>query len=152
MKSINAWLSEYGESHQNPMNKRVHFICVPLIFFSIVGLLYNIKLTYAFEIEITLAHLMLVGVAIYYFFLSVPIAIGMILYSAFCLMLCYIIEESTKHLFIVSILLFVLAWIAQFYGHNIEGKKPSFLKDMQFLLIGPAWIMSFLLKKTGFTL
>jgi len=81
MKSINEWLSDYGESHQNPMNKKVHFICVPLIFFSLVGLLYNIKLTYAFGIEITLAHLMTIVVIIYYFFLSVPIAIGMILYS-----------------------------------------------------------------------
>ncbi|HXD93427.1 MAG TPA: Mpo1-like protein, partial [Bacteroidia bacterium] len=54
--------------------------------------------------------------------------------------------------FMMSILIFILAWIAQFYGHNIEGKKPSFLKDVQFLLIGPAWIMSFLLKKIGFTL
>ncbi|HXD94747.1 MAG TPA: Mpo1-like protein, partial [Bacteroidia bacterium] len=97
MKSINEWLSDYGESHQNPMNKKVHFICVPLIFFSLVGLLYNIKLTYAFGIEITLAHLMTIVVIIYYFFLSVPIAIGMILYSAFCLTFCYIIEQSIGH-------------------------------------------------------
>jgi uncharacterized membrane protein YGL010W len=152
MKSINEWLSEYGESHQNATNKKVHFICVPLIFFSIIGLLYSVKLTRLFEIEITLAHTMLLGVAIYYFFLSAPIAIGMILYSAFCLTLCFIIEQSIGHLFVISILLFILAWITQFYGHNIEGKKPSFLKDMQFLLIGPAWIMSFVLKKMGFTI
>jgi uncharacterized membrane protein YGL010W len=36
---------------------------------------------------------------------------------------------------------FVIAWIGQFYGHKIEGKKPSFLKDLQFLLIGPLWCM-----------
>jgi|SRR6185437_4963566 len=152
MKSITEWLSEYGESHQNPTNKKVHFICVPLIFFSIVGLLYSIKIAQVFGIEITLAHVMLVGVAIYYFSLSIPIAIGMILYAAFCLMLCYTIEWGVGHLLIISILLFVFAWIAQFYGHNIEGKKPSFLKDVQFLLIGPAWIMSFLLKKVGISI
>ena len=150
MKSINEWLSEYGESHQNSTNKKVHFICVPLIFFSIIGILYSVKLVHVFGIEITLAHVMLVGVAIYYFFLSVPIAIGMVLYAIFCLILCYAIEWGIGHLLIISILLFVLAWVAQFYGHNIEGKKPSFLKDVQFLLIGPAWIMSFLLKKVGF--
>jgi len=152
MKSINVWLSEYGECHQNPTNKKIHFICVPLIFFSIVGLLYSIKLTCVFGVETTLAHIMLVGVVIYYFVLSTPIAIGMILYSVFCLTLCYLIEQGVGHLFIVSALIFILAWITQFYGHNIEGKKPSFLKDIQFLLIGPAWIMSFLLKKLGFTI
>jgi uncharacterized membrane protein YGL010W len=36
--------------------------------------------------------------------------------------------------------LFIIAWIGQFYGHKIEGKKPSFFKDLQFLLIGPAWV------------
>jgi uncharacterized membrane protein YGL010W len=152
MKSINEWLSEYSESHQNPTNKAIHFICVPVIFFSITGLLYTIKLMYVFGIEITLAQVILIGVAIYYFSLSVPIAIGMILYAAFCVALCCIIEQSIGHLLIISVLLFVLAWIAQFYGHNIEGKKPSFLKDIRFLLIGPAWIMSFLFKKTGLPL
>ncbi|HXU26613.1 MAG TPA: Mpo1-like protein, partial [Bacteroidia bacterium] len=64
MKSINQWLSEYGESHQNHRNKTIHFICVPLIFFSIIGLLYSIKLTHVSGTEITLAQIMLVGVAI----------------------------------------------------------------------------------------
>src|SRR6185437_5327523 len=110
MKSITEWLSEYGESHQNPTNKKVHFICVPLIFFSIIGLLYCVKLIRVFGIEITLAHLMAIAVTIYYFSLSAPIAIGMIFYSAFCLTLCYIIEQSVGHLFMSSILIFILAW------------------------------------------
>src|SRR6185312_12513192 len=120
MKSINQWLSEYGESHQNHRNKTIHFICVPLIFFSIIGLLYSIKLTHVSGTEITLAQIMLVGVAIYYFLLSVPVAIGMILYDTLCIVVCSLIEQNFGHLFIISGLLFVLAWIAQFYGHNIE--------------------------------
>ena len=40
-------------------------------------------------------------------------------------------------------MVFVLAWIGQFIGHLIEGKRPSFFKDLQFLLIGPAWLMAF---------
>ncbi|HTA63825.1 MAG TPA: Mpo1-like protein [Bacteroidia bacterium] len=152
MKSINHLLSEYGESHQNPKNKTIHFVCVPLIFFSIVGLLYNIKLTCVFEVEITIAHVVLILVAIYYFLLSISIAVGMILFAALCIMLCYTIEQSVGHLFIIATIIFILAWIAQFYGHDIEGKKPSFLKDVQFLLIGPAWIMSFLFRKAGISI
>jgi len=152
MKSINEWLNEYGESHQNHTNKIVHFICVPLIFFSIVGLLYSVKITHLFGFEITLAHIILVILAIYYFLLSLPIAVGMVIYAAFCLMFCYLIEYNVGHLLAISALIFIVAWIAQFYGHDIEGKKPSFLKDIQFLLIGPAWIMSFLLRKMNISI
>lgn len=50
---------------------------------------------------------------------------------------------------IIYLAVFVITWIFQFIGHKIEGKKPSFLKDLQFLLIGPIWLLGFILKKTG---
>jgi len=151
MKSIDQWLSEYGESHQNPTNKMVHFVCVPVIFFTIVGLFYCIPpLFHISGHPITVAHVVLVFVTIYYALLSIPLSIGMFLYGVLCLLLCRLIQQATDgHLLLVSIGLFVLAWIAQFWGHNVEGKKPSFLKDIQYLMIGPAWIMSFLFKKIG---
>ena len=48
-----------------------------------------------------------------------------------------------------SLIIFVIAWIGQFIGHKIEGKKPSFFEDIQFLLIGPAWLLSFIYNKLG---
>jgi uncharacterized membrane protein YGL010W len=48
-----------------------------------------------------------------------------------------------------SLGIFVLAWIGQFIGHHVEGKKPSFFKDLQFLLIGPAWLLGFLFRLAG---
>src|SRR5450830_683990 len=36
----------------------------------------------------------------------------------------------------------VAAWIGQFIGHKIEGKKPSFFEDLRFLLIGPLFVLS----------
>jgi uncharacterized membrane protein YGL010W len=155
MKSINQWLDEYAVSHQNPTNKMVHFVCVPVIFFTVVGLLYAIRLPFEISpgLPLTVADIVVVLVAIYYFSLSVSLAIGMVLYSALCLVLCEVIQRYTGgYLWAVSIGLFVLAWIAQFWGHKVEGKKPSFLKDLQFLMIGPAWIMSFLYKKIGLSI
>lgn len=149
MKSINQWLDEYAVSHQNPSNKIIHFVCVPVIFFTLIGLLYGVKLPTLFGLHITLAHVILVAVSIYYFMLSARLAIGLVIYACVCMILCHLIERVTGHLLIISIVLFVLAWIGQFWGHHIEGKKPSFLKDVQFLLIGPAWIMSFIFKKFG---
>ena len=151
MKPIQQWLAEYGESHQNHTNKLIHWICVPTIFFSIVGLLYSIKLPFAIAgITANVAMIVLVLAVLYYFSLSRTLWIGLLLFTVLCLWLCYLIEVANfLPLWQVSIILFVLAWVGQFYGHKIEGKKPSFLKDIQFLLIGPAWLMSFIYKKLG---
>ena len=42
MRKIDALLEEYGESHKNETNKAIHWICVPLIFLSVVGLIASI--------------------------------------------------------------------------------------------------------------
>lgn len=151
MSKIQALLAEYAVSHQNSTNKLIHWICVPLIFFSIVGLLYSVQLPVKITetLNLNLAMILLVFAIGYYFMLSVSLAIGMLLFSVACIAACYGLQVAGLPVWLVSIIIFVLAWIAQFYGHHIEGKKPSFLKDLQFLLIGPAWIMSFVYNKLG---
>jgi uncharacterized membrane protein YGL010W len=77
----------------------------------------------------------------------------MIVFSIGCLYLTNITENLILEgaisidLWAISLIIFALAWIFQFVGHKIEGKKPSFFKDVQFLLIGPAWLMHFVYKK-----
>lgn len=159
-KTIDQWFSEYAESHQNKTNKRIHFICVPTIFFSIIGLLSLVPITsltrdinsdYSFFIN--LASLVIILIFIFYIRLSLSIAIGMLLVSIISLWLNFLIYSSgIIPLWLFSVIIFVLAWIGQFYGHNVEGKKPSFFKDLQFLLIGPAWILSFVYKRLGIKL
>ncbi|MES2892551.1 MAG: Mpo1-like protein [Bacteroidota bacterium] len=151
MPTLNEWLSEYGQSHKNETNKTIHWICVPTIFFSIVGLLYSIKLTFLkIDFNLNVAMIAIIGVIAYYFSLSKTLWIGMLIFGAVCLGLCYLIERSgILPLWMVSLALFVAAWLAQFYGHKIEGAKPSFLKDLQFLMIGPAWLMSFIYQRLG---
>ena len=154
MKTIQQWLSEYGESHQDHTNKTIHWICVPSIFFSITGLLYSIKLPFAISgITVNVAMVVMVLVIFYYLSLSKTLWIGMLLFALFCLWVCYLIELSgIMPLWLFCVIVFVVAWIGQFYGHKIEGKKPSFFKDIQFLMIGPAWLMSFIYKKLGISL
>jgi uncharacterized membrane protein YGL010W len=43
----------------------------------------------------------------------------------------------------------VLAWIGQFAGHAIEGRRPSFTTDLAYLLIGPAWLADKLMRRVG---
>jgi uncharacterized membrane protein YGL010W len=154
MKGIQSWLDDYAVSHQNPTNKLIHWICVPLIFFSITGFFYSIELPFKItdSINFNLAMLMSAGVVIYYFTLSRTLWFGMFVFTLLCLVLCYTIKSAGIPVWAVSAVVFVLAWIGQFYGHNVEGKKPSFLKDLQFLMIGPAWLMSFIYKRLGVAL
>ena len=90
--------------------------------------------------------LMAVG---YYFVLSKTLAVGFVVWAA----LVYAGNEwllaglGRGGLFWLSAAVFVVAWVGQFMGHHIEGKKPSFLQDVQFLLIGPAWLMAFVYRK-----
>lgn len=153
MRTIERLLSEYGESHQNPTNKLIHWICVPIIFWTVTALLWAVKIPYiipGLEIELNLALIALVFVLGYYLTLSFTISFGMLLYSIGCAALSYYIEENVGFpLWAIALIAFVVAWIFQFIGHNVEGKKPSFLKDLQFLLVGPAWLMHFIFKSIG---
>lgn len=155
MKKIDALLLEYGESHQNETNKAIHWICVPLIFFSVVGLIASIPAAPLQQLVdgnpyANWATVVLVLVVIYYVSLSISLAVGMMLFGVICLVLINMITRlNIAPLWLISLVIFVVAWIGQFYGHKVEGKKPSFLKDIQFLMIGPAWLMHFIYKKAG---
>ena len=153
MKPVSLWLNEYAESHQHPLNIKIHTICVPLIMLSLVALLSTISI----EIELlqnfyNLNHLGIILVAlalVYYFFLSIPFFVGMIPVSFLLILGTQWLDSFSTPLWKLSLLIFVVAWIGQFYGHKIEGKKPSFFKDIQFLLIGPIWLLSKLYSRYG---
>ncbi len=149
MRTLNQWFEEYSVSHQNPTNKSIHYICVPAIFFSVVGLLMSVRINFLnlnMPILENLAFPILILVMIFYFRISASMAIKMTFFSLICLVLNFYISQYINLLYF-SILIFAIAWIGQFYGHKIEGKKPSFIDDLQFLMIGPAWVIENLFSK-----
>lgn len=152
-KNIQQWLDEYGASHQNKVNKRIHWFCVPQIFLTVMAFVFVIP-TPAAMLEVSphlnWASIVSVGIVMYYGMLSLPLSIGMAAFTA----LCYFIVVSFDAAFPGYLLpaaggYFIFLWALQFYGHEVEGKKPSFFKDVQFLMIGPAWCMSFIYGKMG---
>lgn len=150
MKTIEQWLDEYAVSHQNPINKKIHFFAVPLIYLTVFGLLWQIPMPLAgfAEQQINWPLLLCVPVLGFYFSLSFAIGVGMTIFSAVIVLFLRWFESAVMvDVWLASLLLFVLMWILQFVGHHIEGKKPSFFKDVQFLLIGPAWILAFVLRR-----
>ncbi|UYZ60655.1 Mpo1 family 2-hydroxy fatty acid dioxygenase [Hymenobacter latericus] len=151
--ALASLLNEYGESHQNPTNKLVHWVCVPLIMFSLLGLLWSIPVPEAVQRIspwLNWATVVMVLTVVYYVRLSVPLALGMVLVSTGLALLLWLVEaQAGLPLWAVCLIIFVLAWVGQFWGHKVEGKKPSFLKDVQFLLIGPLWLLHFVYRRLG---
>ncbi len=144
MRNINEWLTEYGQSHQNPVNKQLHWLCVPPIVLTVLGFVASLPapslaIWPAFNWVYVVSFLAL----LYYWFLSPPLALGMIPLLGLLLFLLGLLTRLPWPLWQSCLVIFVLAWIVQFIGHHIEGKQPSFFKDLQFLLIGPLWLLAF---------
>ncbi|TDR19588.1 DUF962 domain-containing protein [Marinicella litoralis] len=135
--SINHLMTEYHKSHINRTNQLIHYVCVPLIFWSISALLWLVKI----PVVINLALVVMTLLMLYYLLKSVKVFACMLVFSALCLGINFWLEAQALPLLWIAVVVFVLAWIGQFIGHHIEGKKPSFLQDLQFLLIGPAWVV-----------
>ncbi|MFC4932381.1 Mpo1 family 2-hydroxy fatty acid dioxygenase [Massilia sp. GCM10023247] len=136
-RNIDTLLEQYSESHRNPTNELFHFVCVPLIVFSLLGILWAIHPVVALAAVL--------GALWYYLQLSKPFAYGMLAMSALMLAILALMPPMT--VLPLSIAVFVVAWIGQFIGHKIEGKKPSFLEDLRFLLIGPLFVLGFLYRR-----
>ena len=134
-KTLDQWLAEYSGSHGHPVNRIIHTVCVPAILFASIALLWNVHL-----FGLRAAYLAMVLVAPFYLALGWLASIIM----AGQLLICVLILSVWPHaipLTASAAAIFVAAWIGQFVGHAIEGRRPKFLQNMMFLLIGPLWVV-----------
>ncbi|CAF3432513.1 unnamed protein product [Rotaria socialis] len=138
-----TWLDEYSSSHQNPTNILIHKICVPTIAFTVLGFLWSIPVPKFLRQSLgnlfshIIPMLVLGPVFAFYFRLSTKMAVAMLVIILFAVALLTTMEQRQIRIFRLSLVIFILAWIGQFIGHDIEGKKPSFFQDLQFLAVGP---------------
>ena len=152
---LHAWLDEYSTSHQNPANILIHKICVPTIAFTVLGFLWSIPLPKFIRQTVgsTFSHIipmLVIGPTLaFYFRLSTRMAVAMTAIVLLAIVLLAKMQENRIRIFRLSLFVFVLAWIGQFIGHHIEGKKPSFFEDLQFLAIGPLWTLASAFRALG---
>ncbi|MGA9853094.1 MAG: Mpo1-like protein [Gammaproteobacteria bacterium] len=153
MRSVQNWLDEYGESHRTVTNKAIHWICVPLIMLSLVGMLWSIPVPHvvAQVSRFNWGVLFLVLALLYYYLLAWRLALGMTVVAGIMIAIIHGASQLPIRLWLLSVIVFVIAWIGQFIGHKVEGKKPSFFKDIQFLLIGPLWLLAFVYRSLSLT-
>ncbi len=136
-RRIDVLLTRYAESHQHRVNELIHCVCVPAIVLALLGLCWALSPLLA--LGVVLASLA------YYVTLSPPFALGMLLMAG--AMLLVLAGLPPRAVLPVSAAIFVVAWIGQFIGHKIEGRKPSFFEDVRFLLIGPLFVLSLLYRR-----
>ena len=137
-RRVDQLLAHYGESHRHPTNELIHYIAIPLIMLSLVGLIY--------ALHPVAAYLFIAASLVYYVRLSLVFALSMLALSALGLALVYAMGEQRVAL---CAAIFVVAWIFQFIGHKVEGRKPSFFEDLQYLWVGPLFVLSHLFGKLG---
>ncbi|MCX7133732.1 Mpo1 family 2-hydroxy fatty acid dioxygenase [Aeromonas piscicola] len=145
MKRLDEWFSDYGQSHQHPVNVAIHKLAVPGIYLCSLALLWCLP-TGPLPPSLNWAALAAIPVLAFYLRLSFPLFVGMAVLTTLGLVLCQLWQGPLLWPALVG---FGLLWIAQFVGHRIEGKRPSFLADLQFLLIGPAWVLASLYRRLG---
>jgi uncharacterized membrane protein YGL010W len=136
-RRIDELVGQYAESHRHPTNVAVHWVCVPIIVWCTLAL--------PFVVHPWLAYAAVLGSLVYYARLSWVMAVVMAIFSAACL----VSYRLVPYLGWVALAAFVVTWVAQFIGHEIEGKKPSFLKDLQFLLVGPLFLLVKAFRRAG---
>ncbi|HEX3912767.1 MAG TPA: Mpo1-like protein [Steroidobacteraceae bacterium] len=154
MRTAAQWLDEYGSSHRNPANEALHWICVPVILWCVLGLLWITPFPGSIRAAIPVvnwATVITLLAVVYYALLSLPLALGIL--PLLGLML-WSIDALSRNATVpmqlmICVTAFVLAWIGQFIGHAIEKKRPSFFKDLQFLLIGPLWLLAHVYRRLG---
>lgn len=157
-RPVDVLFDKYAESHQNHTNKAIHWICVPLIVFSLLGLVWVIpfpELSFLgpYKDFLNWASFLIAFSVYYYYSLSPTLSFLMLwvigLMSYGIVQLEYWEKAGGPAVWLACLVIFVLAWAGQFIGHKIEGKKPSFFDDLKFLLIGPIWLLHFICKKVG---
>ncbi|MBY0517861.1 MAG: DUF962 domain-containing protein [Bacteriovoracaceae bacterium] len=151
MRTFEQWMAEYAVSHRHPTNQMIHKICVPPIMLTVLGFLWAIPTPAEMSFIsnwFNWATIFTFFCLVFYASLNLKMFLGMLIQVSLMLFIVSRIA-TTGYLIHFSAVVFVLAWIGQFYGHKIEGKKPSFLQDLAFLLIGPLWVQRFIFKKMG---
>lgn len=150
-RPIDRWFASYSADHVNAANQQIHYIAVPLILWTVTALLWCVPVPGTWFGVGFWAAIAAFGAWMFYYRASRAIGLGMLAVFIALLWLNRWLHAAigTTQMLQLAVTVFVLAWIAQFVGHKIEGKKPSFLTDLVYLLIGPAWILSKVYRKIG---
>jgi uncharacterized membrane protein YGL010W len=150
-RDVDRWLGNYSEDHRNATNVLIHWICVPLILWAVIALLWTVPVPAFLGRPGFWAGMAMFAALVFYLRLSRPLCFGMLALFVVLGALTEVLYRALgpSALMWLAIGVFVAAWIAQFVGHHIEGRRPAFFTDLVYLLIGPAWIVAKIMRRLG---
>lgn len=155
MRNLATFLHDYGESHRHPINQWVHIVCVPAIFLSTLGLFWLIPLGRWLGLDGAAGYWLNGGTVLavlcmpFYLRLSVGVSVLMLGWLAVSIAIVVAVDRSAASLGWSALVLWLVAWAIQVWGHKVEGKKPSFTDDLVFLLVGPVFVSKEFAYKLG---
>ena len=138
---LENYFKDYMEYHQTSGNQICHFLGIPMITLSLLGMLSMVTFgsemwqTSLFRPDLGLA-LLILGLS-FYFYIDWKIALP------FALVLTgfYFLGRTLPIQVLVA--LQVLGWIFQYIGHlKFEQRSPAFYKNLAHVFIGPLWVFS----------
>lgn len=141
---LKSQLKFYKHYHRNATNILIHSIFVPIILYTSLVILSDIKI-YQLNVNIWVSLIY----SCFYIYLCVPTGI-------FFVILFFFMNNLISKGFLSGnkekFGLFILGWICQFIGHfKYEGDKPAIFDNLfQSLILAPYFILFELLFKLGF--
>ena len=136
MATTDALFADYDSYHRNVTNKLCHFVGIPLIVATLIGLLLRWDFFTVGRFGVSAGYLVLAGATLFYLFVAPSLALPMLAVTAFLGTLGRVLPLWW------AVGLFVLGWVFQLVGHlGYEKKSPAFLKNAGHLLIGPLWVL-----------
>ena len=152
MSETERWLTDYGENHQDISFAGIYWIAVLTLVIGTVGMLWSLPVPYEFEKISPILNwgsTFLMAAVVYYFIISVSLAIGMLPFLLGIAGVQNWLTSSDYSALRVSIGLLVAGIIGLWMGHRNQGSLRPVLRDLQLMMIGPAWLLSVLYRRIG---
>ena len=152
MRLADEWLGEYGRHHNDRANRVIHWLSIPFVVTSLVGLLWSLPVPDTFSEATPVLNwgtIFLMAAVVYYFIISISLAFGVLPFVLLVILGVTWLEQFSFPLWLTSAAIFIVALAAQRIGHEIEGNRPSFIVDLQYLMMGPVWLLAIVYKRLG---
>ncbi len=155
MRPAEEWLRQYGRHHADGANHLLHRLMIPFFVTSVVGLLWAIPVPAAFREATPVLNwgtVFLMAAIVYYFILSISLAFGALPFLALVVWAVMWLDRLAYPLWMSCAALLVTAWMGQRISHRGPGNRPSLIGDLQYVMLGPVWLIAALYRRLGIPL
>jgi hypothetical protein len=152
MPETDRWLREYGERHADVRFGGIYWVAVLTLVVGTVGMLWSLPVPAEFSRISPILNWgssFLMASVVYYFIISMPLAIGMLPFIFGVAAVQIWLSGSPYPLVLVSSALFALSLAGLWLGHRGNGGLRAVMHDVQLMMIAPAWLLSALYRRFG---